>query len=72
MLNIKTLRDYLNSLDLDEVSKDVCIVYHSSDGTHCESMDDFQLCFPDGCFKPYLSIYTESFVQALDDFGNDD
>ena len=35
-MNLKTLRDYLNALNLDEVQPDVEIVYHASDGTHCE------------------------------------
>lgn len=63
-MNLKTLRDYLNSLNLDEVQPDVEIVYHASDGTHCEDMACFNLVSPsDPKFKPYLSISCESFLE---------
>ena len=65
---LKTLRDFLNALDLDNVQPVVEIVYHSEDGIHCEDMVSFQLVEAEGNNLPYLSLHTESFVQDLIDF----
>lgn len=71
-MTLKDLRDYIDSLDLNEVQSDVELVVHIN-GCHNGAVDygfsdtlvDFNLKFPEN-EKPYLSLLGESFVDFLD------
>lgn len=63
-MNLKSLRDYLNCLNLDEVQPEVEVVYHTQDGSYSETMACFTLC-TDKYNKPYLSISCESFLDDI-------
>lgn len=71
-MTIKDLRDYIDSLDLNEVQSDVELVVHVKDDHNgaddygfCDILADFNLVFPEH-EKPYLSLLGESFAEYLD------
>lgn len=79
-MTLKDLRDYIDSLDLNEVQSYVELVVHIKDNQNgaldfgfVDVMADFQLVIPDkvGC-KPYLSITGESFNDYFDSLDQDD
>ena len=66
VMNVKQLRDYLNSLDLDSIQSNVNVVSVIEDGKTMQ-VDDFGgiiLVTPGRGFKPYLSIYTSEAVDV--------
>lgn len=79
-MRLKDLRDYIDSLDLDEVDSYVELVVHVKNHQNgaldfgiVDIMADFQLVFPDKvCSKPYLSILGETFTDYLDTLDQED
>lgn len=70
---LKDLKDYINSLDLNEVQSNVVIVSYdqANDGAkghaNVSVLADFNLCLcDDRIHRPYLSLYTEDFVDSLE------
>lgn len=79
-MTLKHLRDYIDSLDLDEVQTDVELVVYVHDESNAakgyfirENMLDFGLFFTcDGIGKPYLSISGESLRDVPDLYIGDE
>lgn len=71
-MTLKDLREYIDSLDLNEVQSDVELVvnvkgFHNGAGDYgfLDTLADFNLIFPKDK-KPYLSLLGESYVEFLD------
>ena len=70
-MTVKDLRDYLNSLNLDEIQPDLAIVSMTDyEGRRIMQVDDSSkiiLCEPSyPSFKPYLAIYTDEAIEECE------
>ena len=65
-MNVKQLRDYLNSLDLDNIQSHINVVSVLEDGKtmQVDNFGDIILVCPECGCKPYLSIYTEESIDV--------